>query len=575
MNKLRKMIKIAKGEEKAELVLKNAKVVNVFTNEIITGDVAIYKGEIMGIGEYSGINEIDIKGMYVAPGFIDSHVHIESSKVTPPQFARAVVPRGVTTVIADPHEIANVKGIEGIRYMLKSSENIPLDVFIVLPSCVPATPFENSGAILDAEDLEDIIDSDRILGLGEMMDYVGVVHQSEKVLEKLYMARLKGKVIDGHGPMISGKELNAYVVSGITTEHECSTTKEVVERLRLGMYIQVREGTVARNLKEILKVVNKNNLRRMMFCTDDKEIYDLMETGSIDNNIRLAIKGGLDPIDAIKMATLNAAEAYNLKKYGAVAPGYKADLVIIDDLESFNIVKVFKGGHLVAEDYKPLFEVPYYDDVNMKNTVNIGEITKDNLKIKIHGENVNVIKIVPNSLITEKAVKKVGKDIITKNGEFVSGDDIVKVAVVERHKKTGNIGVGLVEGFGLKKGAIASTVAHDSHNLIVIGENDEDMLLAIEELKRVGGGITLVSEGEILGTLPLEIGGLMTDEKIEKVYENLNNLLKIAYDKLKINPEIEPFMVLSFIALPVIPKLRITDMGLFDVERFEFINLFS
>ncbi|MEW9081948.1 adenine deaminase [Caldanaerobacter subterraneus] len=575
MNKLRKMIKVAKGEEKAELVLKNAKVVNVFTNEIITGDVAIYKGEIVGIGEYSGINEIDIKGMYVAPGFIDSHVHIESSKVTPPQFARAVVPRGVTTVIADPHEIANVKGVEGIKYMLKSSENIPLDVFIVLPSCVPATPFENSGAILDAEDLEELIDSDRILGLGEMMDYVGVLHQSEKVLEKLYMTRLKGKIIDGHGPMISGKELNAYVVSGIATEHECSTTKEVLERLRLGMYIQVREGTVAKNLKEILKIANKNNLRRLLFCTDDKEIYDLMESGSIDNNIRLAIKEGVDPIDAIKMATLNAAEAYNLRKRGAVAPGYKADLVIIDDLENLNIVKVFKNGRLVAENYKPLFEVPYYDDVNMKNTVNIGDITKEDLKIRIHGENVHVIKIIPNSLITEKSVKKVGKDIITRNGEFISGDDIVKMAVIERHKKSGNIGVGLVEGFGLKNGAIASTVAHDSHNLIVIGDSDEDMLLAIEELKRVGGGITLTSGREILGTLPLEIGGLMTDRNIEKVYEHLNRLLKIAYDKLKINPDIEPFMALSFMALPVIPKLRITDMGLFDVERFEFINIFS
>ncbi|NNG65918.1 adenine deaminase [Caldanaerobacter subterraneus] len=569
------MIKVAKGEEKAELVLKNAKVVNVFTNEIITGDVAIYKGEIVGIGEYSGINEIDIKGMYVAPGFIDSHVHIESSKVTPPQFARAVVPRGVTTVIADPHEIANVKGVEGIKYMLKSSENIPLDVFIVLPSCVPATPFENSGAILDAEDLEELIDSDRILGLGEMMDYVGVLHQSEKVLEKLYMTRLKGKIIDGHGPMISGKELNAYVVSGIATEHECSTTKEVLERLRLGMYIQVREGTVAKNLKEILKIANKNNLRRLLFCTDDKEIYDLMESGSIDNNIRLAIKEGVDPIDAIKMATLNAAEAYNLRKRGAVAPGYKADLVIIDDLENLNIVKVFKNGRLVAENYKPLFEVPYYDDVNMKNTVNIGDITKEDLKIRIHGENVHVIKIIPNSLITEKSVKKVGKDIITRNGEFISGDDIVKMAVIERHKKSGNIGVGLVEGFGLKNGAIASTVAHDSHNLIVIGDSDEDMLLAIEELKRVGGGITLTSGREILGTLPLEIGGLMTDRNIEKVYEHLNRLLKIAYDKLKINPDIEPFMALSFMALPVIPKLRITDMGLFDVERFEFINIFS
>ncbi len=567
---MRKLIAVARGEEKADLVLKNANIINVFTNEIIKGDVAIDEGYIVGIGVYEGKEEIDLEGKYLSPSFIDGHVHIESSMVTPNQFAKAIVPRGVTTIIADPHEIANVKGIEGIRYMLEESENLPLDVYIMLPSCVPSTPFENAGAVLEAEDLEKLIDEARVLGLGEMMNYPGVVNQDQKVLNKLQV--FKDKIIDGHGPVISDKELNAYVVAGIKTEHECSTIEEMNERLRLGMYIHIREGSAARNLKDLIKGVNKDNLRRCIYCTDDKHPGDLLKDGSIDHNIRLAMEAGIDPIDCIKMASLNAAEAYGLKEKGAIAPGFKADLVVIDNLKDFNIIKVFKDGKLVAEDNKPLFDVTVRDNASMKNTVNIKEISIEDFQVPIKGERVNVIKLLPHSLITEHVVKSV-EDLVVEDGLFVKGDNLLKVAVIERHKRTGNIGLALVEDFGLQNGAIASTVAHDSHNLIVIGDNDEDMLMAVKELERVGGGLTIVYEGKILDTLPLSIAGLMSEEPLEVVDKKLTNMLDIAYERLGVNKNIDPFMTLSFIALPVIPDIKITDMGLFHVGQFKFIDL--
>jgi adenine deaminase len=567
------MLNIAIGVEKAELVIKNANIINVFTNEVIKGDVAIDGGIIVAIGQYSGKEEVDLKGKYLSPAFIDSHVHIESSKVTPGQFAKAVVPRGVTTIIADPHEIANVKGIEGIEYMLDESKNIPLDVYIMLPSCVPATPFESAGAVLEAGDLERVIDRERVLGMGEMMDYVGVVSGEKKVLEKIDLARKKGKIIDGHGPMITGKELNAYVAAGIKTEHECSTVKEMVERLRLGMYIHIREGSAARNLKELIKAVNKDNLSRIMFCTDDKEPSDLLINGSIDNNIRLAIREGIDPIDCIKIASLNPAQAYGLKDKGAIAPGYWADLVVIDNLMDFNVLMVFKEGKLVAESYMPLFHVPESTNTSMKNTVVIKDIKEEDLRLNIYGCKVNVIKIIPDSLITEKVVREVGKEITVENGEFIKGKDILKVAVIERHKATGRIGLALVEGFGLENGAIASTIAHDSHNIIAIGDRDSDMILAVEELRRLGGGIALAQEGKIIGALQLEIAGLMSDKPLEEVKKGLDEILNMAYDRLKVNRNIEPFMILSFLALPVIPSLKVTDLGLFDVDEFKFIDV--
>ncbi len=560
-------IKIANGEKKAPLVIKNANIINVFTNEIIPGDVAIYNGRIVGIGDYSGEEEIDLEGKYLSPSFIDGHVHIESSMVTALQFSKAIVPHGVTTIIADPHEIANVKGLEGVEYILDSSENLPLDVYIMLPSCVPATPFENSGAVLNAEDLEKLIDHPRVLGLGEMMNYPGVINGDKEVLKKLEL--FQDKVIDGHGPLIKDKELNTYVGAGIVTEHEASTIEEMIDRLRLGMYIHIREGSAARNLKELIQGVNKDNLRRCIFCTDDKHPSDLLTDGSIDHNIRLAIKSGIDPIDCIKMASLNAAECYGLKGKGAIAPGYYADMVVIDNLEEFNIMEVYKNGKLVAKDNKPLFNLEEMDSSSMMNTVNISEITEKDLEIKLNGEKVNVIKLLPYSLITEKVIREVELE----NGVFKPQNDILKVAVVERHNKTGNIGLGLVEGFGLKNGAIASTVAHDSHNIIVIGDNDRDILMAIHELEKVGGGITIVSNGEIIDTLALEIAGLMSQKPLGEVNEKLSEMLNVSYEKLKINREYEPFMTLSFIALPVIPDIKLTDMGLFYVGEFKFIDL--
>ena len=376
-------IKIANGEKKAPLVLKNANIINVFTNEIIPGDVALYNEKIVGIGEYSGEKEIDLEGKYLSPSFIDGHVHIESSMVSPGQFSKAIVPRGVTTIIADPHEIANVAGLEGIKYILDSSENLPLDVYIMLPSCVPSTPFENSGAILNAEDLEKLIDHPRVLGLGEMMNYPGVVNGDKEVLKKLTM--FKEHIIDGHGPLLKDKELNAYVGAGIVTEHECSTLEEMKDRLRLGMYIHIREGSAAKNLGELIQGVNKDNLRRCIFCTDDKHPSDLLADGSIDHNIRLAIKNGIDPIDCIKMASLNAAECYGLRWRGAIAPNYYADMVVIDNLEDFNILEVYKEGKLVAKDNKPLFNLEEIDSSSMMNSVNIEKITEKDLEIKLEG----------------------------------------------------------------------------------------------------------------------------------------------------------------------------------------------
>lgn len=567
-DKLVDRITIARGSKKAELVLKNSNVINVFTNEIIEADVAIEDGTIVGIGHYEGEEEIDLEGKYLCPGFIDGHVHIESSMVTPSQFAKAIVPRGTTTIIADPHEIANVKGIDGIRYILEDSKDIPLDVYVMLPSCVPATPFENSGAKLYAEKLEGLIDEERVLGLGELMNYPGVINGDEDVLKKILLAQ--GKKLDGHGPLIADKELNAYVVSGISTEHECSTIEEMQDRLRLGMYILIREGSAAKNLHELIKTVNKDNLRRCLFCSDDKHPEDILIDGHMDFNIKLAIKEGIDPIDAIKMATLNSAECYGLKGKGAIAPGYIADLVVIDNLVDFNILNVFKEGKLVGEDLKPLFNVSKTDTSSVSNAVNIQDITLSDLKIKLHSNSVNVIGVEPHSLVT----KKLSREVKIEDGVFCYGnEDILKIVVVERHLATGNVGLGLVEGFGLKNGAIGSTVAHDSHNIIVIGDNDEDILLCIKEIERMGGGVIIVSNGKVLNSLPLNIGGLMSESPLEEVNEKYKKMLKFAYEELQVNPLIEPFMTLSFMALPVIPELKLTDLGLFNVNDFQFIDI--
>lgn len=566
---IKKYIDLAAGRERSELVLKNAQIINVFSTEIINGDVAINDGKIVGVGSYDGIKNINLEGKFVIPGLIDSHVHIESAMVTPGEFARTIVPKGTTTIIADPHEIANVCGMKGIEYMLNCSEDIPLNVYVMLPSCVPATSIENSGAILKAEDLKKLINHERVLGLGELMDYPNVIKGKQDIIDKLIMA--DGKIIDGHGPEIEGKDLNAYAMAGVRTEHECSTVEEMIDRLRLGMYILIREGSAARNLKSLIKGITAENSRRCLFCTDDKHPQDIIEEGHIDNNVRLAIKEGIHPIKAIQMATINAAECYGLKDIGAIAPGYRADLVVLDNLEEFNIEKVFKDGKLIAEENEPFFSVDYKEDNRVMDTVNVKKIESEDIAIPLETDNVNVIKLSSHSLVT----KKVNRKVKIKNGlfQYDKEKDILKMAVIERHKNTGNIGLGLVENFKLKEGAIASTIAHDSHNIIVIGDNDEDMILAVNELNRVGGGITICSKGNILQTLSLPIAGLIAETSMESVNGQLKEMLNIAYEKLGVNKEIDPFMTLSFLALPVIPDIKLTDSGLFDVKNFKFIDI--
>lgn len=557
--------------KKSELVLKNANIVNVFSHEIVKADVAIEKGIVVGIGSYDGINNIDLNGKYITPGFIDPHVHIESSMVSPAEFAKAIVPMGTTTIITDPHEIANVCGLEGIEYILKSSEELPLCVYSMIPSCVPATDFENSGARLEAKDLEQYINHDRILGLGEMMNYPGVINQDKIVTDKLELAKRYKKYIDGHIPNISNEGLNGYILSGISTDHECSTVEEMIEKISLGMYVMIREGSAARNLETLIKGVNINNYQRCLFCTDDKHPQDILKNGHIDNNIRLAIKNNIDPIIAIKMATINVANCYNLQNIGAIAPGYIADIVVVDNLEEFNVLEVYKDGKLVGKDKKALFETREIENSNVTNTVSIDKITKEDLKINLEKDIANVIGLLPHNLVTEKLIRKV--DVENGVFKFNQNVDILKLVVIERHTNKKSIGLGLVENFKLKNGAIASTVAHDSHNIIVVGDNDEDIINAVDEIKKIGGGLSISSNNEILGSLSLPIAGLMSDKDINYVSENLENMLSIAYEKLNVSKDIEPFMTLAFLALPVIPHIKITDKGLFDVDNFKFMEI--
>ena len=564
-----KRIRVASKKEKADLVIKNGRIVNVFTKEIIKGDIAIYMDQIVGIGEYEGTREIDAQGKCICPGLIDSHLHIESTMVPPAEFSKAILPHGTTTIIADPHEIANVCGINGINFMLNQSKKLPLNIFFMMPSCVPSTPFENNGADLTAELIAPFLSNEKILGLGEVMDYPSVLTGEKNMLKKIEL--FDNKIIDGHSPNLSGANLNAYRGAGIITDHECSTIDEALERLRLGMYVQIREGSAAKNLENIIKgMVEKNiSFERCIFCTDDKHLEDIRLEGHISNNIKKAIALGVKPIDAIAMATINAAQCYKLKKLGAIAPGYSADLIILNNLEEFQIDKVLFRGKIVYEDNKLAIDiVSNIEDKNVFNTVRIHHITEENLKITLEKEEAVTIGLKANELVTVKEISKVP----VKQGEFIANEKFSKLAVIERHKATGNIGLGILKNFNIKNGAIASTVAHDSHNLIVVGDNDADMLLAIEELKRANGGYTVVSKGQIKGTLELPIAGLMSDKSSAEVEEKIKTMLQEAL-KLGINKEIDPFITLSFLALPVIPEIRVTDQGLFDVTEFKFINL--
>lgn len=552
-------------EGKNTLVIKNANVVNVFTDEIVRADVAVYEDVIIGVGSYSGENEIDAGGAYLAPGFIDAHVHIESSMVIPSSFMKVIMPHGTTTVIADPHEIANVAGAAGIRAMYKLTDELPLRVLFMLPSCVPATPFEHSGAKLVAEDMEQFMHKSRILGLGEVMDANSVINCSQEMLDKLRL--FDKRPIDGHAPMLEGMGLNAYRMAGAFSDHECSTYEEVKQKLATGMNILLRIGSAANNMDGVLRRIAEEKLptRNMMFCTDDKHIEDIRREGHINANARMAVAAGIDPIDAIKMASYNAARAYGIRGVGAIAPGYKADMVLLEDLKDFKVKQVISrfGRPYTGEEQIPSPILP----PQVFNSVRLPEISKYDLALRCH-VSAPVIKMIPHQLVTELVYRDVERD---ENGCFIPSEGMVKLAVIERHHATGSMAVGILEGLGIKHGAVASTVAHDSHNLVVAGDNDEDMLMAIESLRDCGGGYSVVSRGVVLARLPLPIAGLMTAAPVNDVLEIQQALLDALYS-LGAKRDSDPLIALSFMALPVIPAVKLTDEGLFDAVNFKFIK---
>lgn len=569
MKNINKLIGVAKGAVQADLVLKNAHVFNVFTGEFIKGDVAIVDGYIAGIGEYTGENEIDLTGKYITPGFIDGHVHIESSMLSPSEFARAILPTGTTTIIADPHEIANVAGLDGIKYILDATENLPLSVYVMLPSCVPASNLENSGAELFAADLEKFINHPRVLGLGEMMNYPGVIYRDSKVIEKLILA--KDKQIDGHAPGVSGNDLMAYAAAGIKSDHECVTPEQALDRLRAGMHVMIREGSAAKNLLNLLPAINKYTSQFCLFAADDRHPADLIAEGHINNMVRLATEAGVELPTVLQMATINAASYFKLDEIGAIAPNYKADILVFDELESWQPTLVLKNGVLVAKENAPLFmgeAITSNTSKKIKETMHLAEIDQTKLRIPAPTNKARVIGLVPHQIVTKALEMEVDRE----EGFFITNvkQDILKLVVFERHNSLGNIGTGLVHGFGLKRGAIASTVAHDSHNLIVIGTNDEDILVAVKELEQIQGGIAVACGGKILDSLALPIGGLMSDQDVHTVAKQVEKLKDLAYS-LGIQDCYDPFLTLAFLSLPVIPELKLTDLGLVDGNAFKIV----
>ena len=568
---LKKLILTASGVRKADTVIKNCKVVNVFSGKVIEGDIALCGDQIAGVGEYEGEVEIDAEGRYAAPGFIDSHIHIESSYLSPEELGMLLVPHGGTTIIADPHEIVNVLGIPGLDYMMKAAENTKLDIKYMLPSCVPATPFEHAGAVIDAEDMEDPILRDNILGLGEFMNFPGVVNADDATLDKLMVAKDAGKLIDGHSPGITGKALNAYCAARIRADHECDTIQDFEERLDNGMYVMLRQGSACKNLKSLLPAVTPENSRRVIFCSDDRQPKTILEEGHLDNHLRLCVEEGMDPITAIRMATLNAAECFGLDDRGAIAPGYRADIVLLDDLKDFKADKVWVAGELTADQGKYLPEVIKEDITPVMGSVHLKDFSAEKFKMNLKGNRVHTIEIQPGGVVTKKSVD----EIQVKNGEFVfdPGQDIVKVAVVERHQLTGNVACGFLKGYGIKEGAVALSVAHDSHNIIVVGVSDEEMAFAVEALKEQSGGVVLVKDGKVIESMPMPIAGLMSDQSAEWVDAKLTALHEKAYEVLGVNDDVEPVMTLCFMSLAVIPELKLTDEGLFDVTKFAFIDV--
>ena len=569
---LKRVIDVAAGREPADLCIKNCRIIDVFNKEVFESDILIAEGVIAGYGE-SGFPEaaevFDAKKAYVAPGFIDGHVHIESSHVSPAEFSRMIVPCGTTTVVADPHEICNVCGLDGFDYMLESTEEIALQVFLQFPSCVPATPFENSGAILTSEEIAKRIDNPRVLGLGELMDFPGVISAEDEILNKLMVARNAGKIVDGHSPGLKGISLDAYAASGVRDDHECSTPEELLARMRRGIYVMLRQGTSCHDVVNLLPAVNEKNESLCIFCTDDRQAASLVNEGHIDNNVRISITNGLDPITAIRMATINAANCFSMKDRGAVAPGYRADLILFDDLEDIRVREVWISGKKVAENGEYLAADKHAEPKNVSGKMNVKDFSGERLELKLKSDTARTIKLIPYSIVTGTGSAKVKTD---DKGNWIRDEqDIVKIAVIERHHGKGTVGLGLLEGFGLTGGAVATSVAHDSHNIIVAGDKDTDMELAVNKLIEIGGGMVIVSNGEILDSLTHEIAGLMTDRPGKEVAKKLKEMDTLARQRLKIKDYADPFMTLCFMALPVIPELKITDTGLFDVNIFKHV----
>ena len=574
MNKdsLKRLIDVANGKKKADLVLKNGSIVDVCSGKIFKADLAVAEGYIAGFGEYDGEVEVDIEGKYISPGLMDAHIHIESSYCTPEEFGRMVVPHGTTTVIADPHEIVNVCGIKGFHYMQEAAKNTCLSVKYMMPSCVPATKMEDAGYVISAEDMADDIVSKDVPGLGEFMDYNAIIENDDIALDKLVLAKNHGKIVDGHSPNLSGKALNAYACAGIDTDHECSTLEEMEDRLSRGIYVQLRQGSACHNLGALIPGINEFNFRRCLLCSDDRQPKTIFEDGHLEYHLKTLVNAGISPVMALAMATVNVSDCYGLKDRGMIVPGKRADLVIFEDLKDFKVSSVYILGEEAARDGEYLKELKKHDFTDVSNTVHLDNFKKEMLQMWLKSDEVYAIEMIAGGVLSKKTKIKIKRD---ENGLFVfdKNIDACKCAVIERHHNTGKVGLGIIKGYGIQSGAIAASVAHDSHNIICVGVNDDEMNLAIENVKQNGGGFALVKDGKVIESLSLPVAGLMSDLSGEEVSKKLLSLHKKAVVELGVNESLEPVMSLTFMSLIVIPELKLTARGLFDIFENRFIDI--
>ena len=570
---LKELIAAARGDTESDLVLKNGNILNVFTGEIETADVAIKDGTIIGIGTYNGKEQIDVSDKYICPGLIDGHIHIESSMISPAEFSKAVLPHGTTAVVADPHEIANVAGVEGIEYMIEAARDLPIDIFYMLPSCVPATGMDESGAVLKAEDLDRFYQNSGVKGLAELMNFYGTVRGDEDILDKIAGAVKAGKAIDGHAPGLSGNDLNAYIVAGVGSDHECSNTDEALLKLRRGQWVMVREGTAAKNMDKLLPMFDDMYCDRCMVVSDDKHAGDIVKFGHMDYVVRKAVRSGKKASNAVKMASLNPSRYFDLGKRGAIAPGYIADILVVSDFDLFKVEMVFKNGKLVARDGQVTADIKSRinpeDYPRVYNSFNLDPVKPEDLALKQKGSKKRVIELVKNEILTREVIVPAELD---KSPSGIQIDkDILKIAVIERHRRTGHIGIGFVRGYGIQKGAIASSVAHDSHNIIVVGTNDEDMAVAANSVLGNNGGLSIAQDGKVLSSMALPIAGLMSEMEASES-EDLLIEMKVMAKHMGCKQGIDPFMTLAFTALPVIPKIRILTQGVFDVDTQSYVS---